>query len=112
MNISKLKALWALTTGGWSGLAVYLLEAVNGWLKNLDQTRLARFAEIVRAMARVMQILADTFLPSKYRMAANATFDALDGLAVALADGQITQAELDANIDAIEAAIDAWKAVK
>ena len=29
MDISKIKAAWAFLTGGWSGLAEYLLGVVN-----------------------------------------------------------------------------------
>lgn len=109
MQISKLTALWKLMTGGWAGLAVYILEAVNKWLATLDQEKLARAASIVKAVANALEILTETFLPAKFKAAAKATLDALNTLATALADGKITQEELDANIDAIEAAIFAWK---
>lgn len=109
MNISKLKALWALATGGWAGLAVYILEAVNKWLAKLDQEKLAQTAAIVKSIANALAILIETFLPIRFVRAAKTTLDALNTLATALADGKITQEELDANIDAIEAAIEAWK---
>lgn len=112
MNISKLGALWRLMTGGWAGLAVYILEAVNEWLATLDQTKLAEAAQVVKAVASALEILLNTFLPLKYRNAAQKTLEALNTLAIALADGKITQEELDANIDAIEAAVLAWKEVE
>lgn len=111
MNISKLSALWALCTGGWSGLAVYLLEEVNAWLRNLDGVNLARFAEVVGTIGKALRLLGDCFLPAKYRPAASATCKVLDEFALALADGQITQSEIDANAEAIEAAVIEWKAV-
>lgn len=109
MEINKLKALWKLATGGFAGLAVYILEAVNQWLATLDQTKLAQAAQVVKSVASALEILLNTFLPVKYRTAATKTLDALNTLALALADGKITQDELDANIDAIEAAIESWK---
>ena len=112
MNISKLGALWKLMTGGWAGLAVYILEAVNKWLATLDQSKLAQAAQIVKAVASALEILLGTFLPLKYREAAQKTLEALNTLALALADGKITQEELDAQIDAIEAAVAAWKEAK
>lgn len=112
MQISKLTALWKLATGGFAGLAVYILEAVNKWLATLDQEKLARAAAIVKAVANAVEILLETFLPAKYQDAAKKTLEALNTLALALADGKVTQDELDANIDAIEAAIAAWKDIK
>lgn len=112
MNISKFGALWSLMTGGWAGLAVYILEAVNKWLAKLDQTKLAQAAQIVKSVASALEILLGTFLPEKYRDAAQKTLEALNTLALALADGKVTQEELDAQIDAIEAAVLAWKEAK
>lgn len=112
MDINKLTALWKLMTGGWAGLATYLLDAVNKWLATLDRGKLAYAASIVKAVANALEILLSTFLPAKYRTAAERTLDALNALALSLADGMITKEELDANIDAVEAAIEAWKEVK
>lgn len=112
MNIGKLGALWSLMTGGWAGLAVYILEAVNKWLATLDQSKLAEVAKIIKSIASALAILLNTFLPEKFRVAAQKTLDALNTLAASLEDGKITQEELDDNIDAIEAAVLAWKEVK
>lgn len=112
MDISKLGALWSLMTGGWAGLAAYILEAINKWLAGLDVERLARLAAVVKAVANALEILLNTFLPAKYRDAATKTLKALNALAESLADGKVTQGELDANIDAIESAVVTWKEVK
>ena len=109
MEISKIKAIWALVTGGFAGLAVYLLEAVNKWFATLSRDKFARAASIVRAIANAISILIETFLPAKYVDAANKTLDALNTLAMSLEDGEVTKDELDADIDAVEAAIAAWK---
>ena len=111
MNISKLGALWSLMTGGWAGLAVYILEALNKWLATLDQSKLAQAALVAKSVANAIDALAP-LVPAKYADAIKSTTAAVSTLASALADGKVTQEELDANIDAIEAAIDAWKAVK
>ena len=112
MNIGKFGALWSLVTGGWAGLAAYILEAVNKWLATLDQSKLAEVAKIVKAIASALAILLNTFLPEKFRPAAQKTLDALNTLVASLEDGKITQEELDANIDAVEAAVKAWKDIK
>lgn len=112
MKISKLGALWALVRGGWSGLAVYLLNEVNAWMRDLDSVNLARFAEIVGTVAKALKLLTDLFLPDKYRDAASATFAALDAFALALADGQITRPEIDTNAAAVSACLLAWKEVR
>ena len=108
MNISKLKALWRLATGGWAGLAEYILETVNDALKRLDVTKLAQMAQVVKAVATAVSALTP-LLPARYAAPVRVTFAALDSLAMALADGRVTPEELDVNIDAVEAAIVAWK---
>lgn len=111
MNIGKFGALWALVTGGWAGLAVYILEAVNKYLATLDQSKIAQAALVAKSVANAIDALAP-LVPTKYFDAIKATTSAVVTLATALADGKVTQDELDANIDAVEAAIDAWKKTK
>lgn len=111
MNISKLGAIWNFMTGGWAGLAVYVLEAVNKWLATLDKTKLAQFALVAKTISNAIAAL-EPLVPEKFTPALKATTSAVSTLANALVDGNVTQAELDENIDAIEAAVDAWKAVK
>lgn len=111
MEISKIKALWKLLTGGWAGLAEYILEAVNAWLAKLDKPKLAEASKIVRAISSALVVLLETFLPARYKAAGRATVIELDTLAAAMEDGELTKAELNENIDAIEAAIKAWKEV-
>lgn len=111
MDISKLGALWSLMTGGWAGLAVYILEALNKWLATLDQSKIAQVALVVKSVSNAIDALAP-LLPVKYTDAVKATTATVSKLAESLADGKVTQEELDDNIDAVEAAIDAWKKVK
>lgn len=112
MKISKIRALVSLLFGGWAGIATYILECINRWLDTLDKSKFAEVAQIVTAVNSALKILLNTFLPAKYRNAAAKTVDTLDGLASALADGEVTQEELDHQIDLIESAISAWKEVK
>lgn len=112
LKISKLGALWALCSGGWAGLATYVLKVVNEFLATLDRDKLARTAEIVKAIANALTGIVSIFVPPKYSEAASVTIAALNSLATALADGKITQDELDAQVDAIGKAIAAWKAVR
>ena len=111
MDISKLGALWSLMTGGWSGLAVYILEAINKWLAIIDQSKIAQVALVVKSVSNAIDALAP-LLPAKYADAVEATTAAVSKLAESLADGKVTKEELDDNIDAVEAAINAWKKVK
>lgn len=111
MNISKFGAIWNFMTGGWSGLAVYVLEAVNKWLATLDAEKLAQAALVVKSLCNAVDALVP-LIPLKYAAAAKATTHALATLAIALADGKLTKEELDVQIDAVEAAVEEWKRVK
>ena len=98
-------------TGGWAGLAVYILEAINKWLAILDQSKIAQVALVVKSVSNAIDALAP-LLPVKYTDAVKATTAAVSKRAESLADGKVTKEELDDNIDAVEAAINAWKKVK
>ena len=111
MEVSKIGALYHLLLGGWSGLANYILEAVNSALKKLDPLKLAEFAGVVGNILAAIKALAP-LLPAKYAGAVTVTVVAVDDLAKALADGKVTDAELDCIIDGIEAAVAAWKEAK
>lgn len=108
MNISKIGAVWNFLTGGWSGLAVYVLECVNKWLATLDSTKLAQSAIVVQSLCNATDALTP-LLPERFVAACKATTHALAFLAQALADGKLSKEELDGQIDAVEAAIEAWR---
>lgn len=115
MKISKVKGLWALLTGGWVGLAGYGLEIGNDLFAGANRETLAKSAEIVRGIASVIQTAIATFsgqMKPAYVDAGLKTVEAVNTLALAMADGTITADELDANIETVRAAIDAWQAVK
>lgn len=112
MDISKIKAAWAFLTGGWSGLAEYLLGVVNKGLAKCDAGKLRKTATIAISVAAIVKTACDVFAPDKYKTAANRTIDALETLATALEDGNLAEGEITANIDAISACVAAWKEVK
>ena len=112
MKWSNIKALWSLVTDGWSGLMKYVLEFVNIALQKLDGEKLKRASQIAVNVAAVVSTAVGVFVDEKYREAANKTVDAMKDLALYIEDGELSSAELNANIEAVNKCIDAWKAVK
>ena len=112
MKWSNIKALWSLVTDGWSGLMKYVLEFVNIALQKLDGEKLKRASQSAVNVAAVVSTAVGVFVDEKYREAANKTVDALKDLALYIEDGELSSAELNANIEAVNKCIDAWKAVK
>lgn len=112
MDISKIKAAWAFLTGGWSGLAEYLLGVVNKGLAKLDAEKCRKTATIAISVAAIIKTACDVFAPEKYKDAAANTITALEKLAVALEDCKLTKEEISGNIDAISACVEAWKEVR
>jgi len=110
MEISKFKALWSLMTGGIAGLIKYILEVINEALKKLDPAKIAQVADVVKNVSNALVALVP-LLPAKYQDAAKVTIEAINKLSDALKDGNVTEQELNDEIDAIKAAIDAWKNV-
>ena len=107
MKWSNINALWSLVTDGWSGLMKYVLEFVNIALQKLDGEKLKRASQIAVNVAAVVSTAVGVFVDEKYREAANKTV-----LALYIEDGELSSAELNANIEAVNKCIDAWKAVK
>ena len=112
MKWSNIKALWSLVTDGWSGLMKYALEFANAALQKFDAEKLRSASRIAVNIAAVVSAAVGVFVDEKYRDAANKTVDALKDLALSIEDGELSSAELNANIEAINKCIDAWKAVK
>ena len=112
MKWSNIKALWALVTDGWSGLMKYVLGFLNAALQKLNGDKLRKASQIAVNVAAVVSTAVGVFVDEKYRDAANKTVDALRDLALAIEDGELSSAELNANIEAINVCIDTWKAVK
>ena len=112
MKWSNIKAVWALVVDGWTGLMKYVLGFANAALQKLKGDKLKKASQIAVNVAAVVSAAVGVFVDEKYRDAANKTVDALRDLALAIEDGELSSAELNANIEAINVCIDTWKAVK
>lgn len=112
MKWSNIRAVWELVTDGWTGLIKYSLGFVNPTLQKCDGEKLKKAAKIAINVAAVVSSAVGVFVDEKYRDAAIKTVDALKDLALAIEDGELSSAELNANIEAVNKCVDAWKAVK
>lgn len=115
MKISKIKAAWALLTGGVEGLVEYLLGLFNELLQKIDPKEMYRYCGVVKAIATCLRTIFDLFkdkIGEAKTAAINATIKALDDLAAALEDGKYEKHELDQLIDNVKQAIEAWKKAK
>ena len=112
LEISKWTAFWTLLTGGFAELAKLLCTAFTKLLAKEDPSKLRKYAELTAKIALLAQRVVDVFVSGdKEKDAATATIVCLRTLAEHLEDGQYTTDELNADIDNIVAAIDAWKKV-
>ena len=112
LEISRWTAFWTLLTGGFAELAKLLCTAFTKLLRKEDQAKLKKYAELAARIALLAQRVVDVFVSGdKEKEAATATITCLKTLAEHLEDGQYTPDELDADVDNIIAAIDAWKKV-
>ena len=113
LDIGKWSAAWAFLTGGWAGLAKLICEAFTKLLKKADADKLAKYAELAENIAQFIRYGINLFVTDeKLRNAIGAVATAVEQIAVHIKDGEYTPDEMDADIDAIEAAIDAWKEAK
>ena len=112
LEISRCTAFWTLLTGGWAELAKLICTAFTRLLAKADPSKLRKYAELTAKIALLAQRVVDVFVSGdKEKEAATATITCLRTLAEHLEDGEYTTEELDADIDNIVAAIDAWKKV-
>ena len=112
LDIGKWSAIWSFMTGGWAGLAKLVCEAFTKLLKRADAEKLAKYAELAEKVAQFIRYGISLFVEdAKLRNAIGAVATAVEQVALHIKDGEYTTDEMDADIDAIEAAIDAWKEV-
>ena len=112
LEISRWTAFWTLLTGGWAELAKLICTAFTKLLAKADPSKLRKYAELTAKIALLAQRVVDVFVSGdKEKEAATATITCLRTLAEHLEDGEYTPDELDADVDNIIAAIDAWKKV-
>ena len=112
LEISRWTAFWTLLTGGFAELAKLLCTAFTKLLRKADPAKLKKYAELTARIALLAQRVVDIFVSGdKEKEAATATITCLKTLAEHLEDGQYAPDEIDADVDNIIAAIDAWKKV-
>lgn len=112
LEISKWSAFWTLLTGGWAELAKLLCTAFTKLLRKADPAKLKKYSELAAKIAVFLQGLVDVFVDgAKEKVAATATITCVRTLAEHLEDGEYTTEELDADVENIIAAVDAWKKV-
>lgn len=110
LGVSKLKAAWSLLTGGISGLLTLLAQAFTALLHKADPSKLKYYADLSSRLAKFTRYGVELFVTSEcYKKAGTATADALSTFAEHVSDGEYTKAELDEDIDMIEACISLWK---
>ena len=113
LEISRWTAFWTLLTGGFAELAKLLCTAFTKLLRKADPEKLKKYAELTAKIALFAQRVVDIFVSGdKEKEAATATITCLRTLAEHLEDGEYTTEELDADVDNIIAAIDAWKKIE
>ena len=117
MKISKLKSIFALLTGGLAGLIKYVLDLFNtqilGRITN-KETGL-KYIKDVQAFSTFLRVIIENHsddFSEGHKAALNSILAAVDELSKALEDFEINQDELDAIIEKVKDAIDAWKKAK
>lgn len=110
LGVSKLRAAWSLLTGGISGFLTILAKAFTALLHKADPDKLKHYADLSAKLAKLTRYGVELFVTNEcYKKAGTATADALTAFAEHVADGEYTKAELDEDIDTIEACISLWK---
>ena len=114
MKFSKIKAMIALLFGGMSGIVKYVLDAFNSQvlakLPNKEAgTKYLKDAQAVYSLLRaIMENHADD-LSEKRKKSLIKILDAIEELTKALEDFTIEPDELDAIVEKVKDAIDAYK---
>jgi len=113
MNISKFKVVTKYLTGGIANVIEYILDLFNEFIKKLPASEVSKYAQVAKDVAVFVQNLANTLITNEAKKkAALATAQAFEELAKALLDCTLTKDELDVIVDAVQAAIKAWKEAK
>ena len=111
LEISKIKLVWKLLTGGASGLGTYALELGNSALASLNASNKQSIQAVLNYMTKILNTLKafSWLIPTKWQTAYSKTLKAVEDTATALEDLQLTQEELANVITAYSSAVDAWK---
>lgn len=110
----KVKIGFAALTGGVPGLVKALLDWFNSNVLSRisDPAEAALYCKDVKDLAFFLRSVLTRhsgWMSESSRNAFVAVIDAIDCLAAALEDCKFTPEELDGLVDAVKAAIDAWK---
>ena len=111
LEISKLKLLWKLMTGGIEKVADYLLDLMNNALANLDDKDKESIQAVLNYATKIAASLTAFawLVPSKWQTAYKATLKAVQAVVDALSDLTITADELLQLKEEFAAAVLAWK---
>ena len=117
MTISKIKAAWAFLTGGLTGGIKFFLDAFNDQIlaKIPNKEEGSKYLKDVQDLSVFITAITknhDSDLTDKRKECLKVILSAIDELAKALEDFNITTDELDAIIVKIQEAIDTFKSSK
>ena len=117
MNISKIKLVITALTGGVAGIIEYLLDLFNDQVlaKIKDKETGLMYLKDVRSLSTCAKEILENHsaqMSEAKTAAGQKTVDALDELAKALEDFKLEPDELDAIVEKVKAAVEAWKAAK
>ena len=117
MKISKLKGIFVLLTGGLAGLIKYVLDLFNtqvlARIPNKETgVKYIKDAQALSAFLRAIIENHSNDFSEEHKSALKSILATVDELAKALEDFEVKQEELDAIIDKVQTAIDAWKKAK
>ena len=117
MEISKMKAMLALLTGGVAGIIKYVLDVFNQQVlaKIPNKETGAKYLKDAQAVYTLLRAImdnhADDFSAQRKEIFV-AILAAVEELTKVLEDFTVSETELDAVVAKIQAAIDAWKKAK
>lgn len=114
MSWSKIKAIYALVTGGVAGFLKFELDVFNNKVlaKITSKEAGLKYMHDVQAVYVLIRTILTNHaddISEKAKAAGDAILATLEELTKALEDYRISEDELDAIIDKVKAAIDVWK---
>ena len=117
MNISKIKALYALLTDGITGIIKYVLKAINTQVlgKIKDKETASKYLKDAQATYALVRTILDNHaddITAEKKKRGEAILAAIEEFTKALEDFKVEETELDEIIAKINTAIDAFKKTK
>lgn len=111
LEVSNWSLVWNYLTGGFGGVADYLLDILNNALKNLDASKKDNIQSVLNFALKILATInaLSWLCPTKWQTALKSTVAAIDKLIEALSDLSVTQAELTAVYGKFVTAVECWK---